>query len=299
MAATTTDPEISDPRRSVGPIKPLTDPDWKRPTRAQRALGYVVDRTYLLVTLAFILGALLLWEWMTDSGILHAIVVPGPAEVWDRFLAILPESYFHTHLWVTVKEILIGFAVGASSGIATALVCLRFPLFRRVVTPYMVSLQALPKIVLLPLFYVWFGVGPTSATLIVILVTFFPVYINTITGMAIVDENGLRLLHSLGATPRQAFKMYRVPSALPLIFTGLKTAVNFGVTAAIAAELLGSRYGLGFMIVNSGTFLRIADLYATVAVVALFAAIVYFIFEMLDRKLIFWREDRPGSKRRH
>ena len=129
-----------------------------------------------------------MWQWLTDSGVLHAIVVPPPAEVWDRLLAIIPEPYFHKHLWVTVKEVLIGFGIGASSGIITALIAIRYPLFRRAMTPYIVSLQALPKIVLLPLLYVWFGVGSTSATIIVILVSFFPVYVNTLTGMAIVDE---------------------------------------------------------------------------------------------------------------
>ena len=279
----------------------VADPIVTKRRKASPAqnIGYwLTDRSYLLLSLALILAFIGVWQWLTNSGVLHAIVVPPPAEVWERFLAILPESYFHRHLWVTVKEVLIGFSIGASSGILTALASIRYPLFRRAMTPYMVSFQALPKVVLLPLLYVWFGVGSTSAMIIVILVSFFPVYVNTLTGMAIVDENGLRLLHSLGATPRQAFKMYRIPSALPLVFTGLKTAVNFGVTAAIAAELLGSRYGLGFMIANSGTFLRISDLYAAVAAVALFAAVVYLIFEVLDRKLIYWREDRPGSRRR-
>jgi NitT/TauT family transport system permease protein len=282
----------------AAPAVDIVEVRRRKATPAQRVGHWFTDRSYLLLSAALIAAFIAVWQWLTDSGVLHAIVVPPPAEVWDRLLAIVPEPYFHKHLWVTVKEVLTGFGIGATSGIVTALAAIRFPLFRRAMTPYIVSLQALPKVVLLPLLYVWFGVGSTSAMIIVILVSFFPVYVNTLTGMAIVDENGLRLLHSLGATPRQAFRMYRIPSALPLVFTGLKTAVNFGVTAAIAAELLGSRYGLGFMIANSGTFLRIADLYATVAAVALFAAVVYAVFEILDRKLIYWREDRPGSRRR-
>ncbi len=166
-------------------------------------------------------------------------------------------------------------------------------------TPYIVSLQALPKIVLLPLLYVWFGVGSTSATIIVILVSFFPVYVNTLTGMAIVDENGLRLLHSLGATPRQAFRMYRIPSALPLVFTGLKTAVNFGVTAAIAAELLGSRYGLGFMIANSGTVpADLRPLRHRGGRGHLRRPSCTSSSRSSTASSSIWREDRPGSRRR-
>ncbi len=79
------------------------------------------------------------------------------------------------------------------------------------------------------------------------------------------------------------------PPALPLLFTGLKTSVTFAVAAALSAELLGSRFGLGFLIANSGNFLRIDDLYATVLIVTLFAAIVYFAFELIDREVVFWR----------
>jgi len=188
--------------------------------------------------------------------------------------------------------VVFGYTIGAGSGIALALVSARFKSFRHLLEPYIVALQSLPKVILLPLIAVWVGYGQTSAMIIVVMVSFFPVYLNTITGLLAADENGLKLLHSLGASPRQAFRMYRIPSALPLVFTGLKTSVNFSVVAAITAELLGSRYGLGFMLANSGTFLRIEDLYATVVVVSLFAGAVYLIFELVDRKLIFWREDR-------
>jgi NitT/TauT family transport system permease protein len=104
-----------------------------------------------------------------------------------------------------------------------------------------------------------------------------------------------RLLASLGATPSQRFRYHRVPSALPLLLTGCKTAVNFALAAALSAELLGSRYGLGFLIANAGNVLRIDDLYATVVVTALFAGAFYLALEVIDRKVIFWR---PEDERR-
>ena len=92
-----------------------------------------------------------------------------------------------------------------------------------------------------------------------------------------------------GQQPSQRFRYHRVPSALPLLFAGCKTAVNFAVAAALSAELLGSRYGLGFLIANSGNFLRIDELYATVVITAVFAAFFYLLFEFIDRKVVFWR----------
>jgi len=264
-----------------------------RPVRPGRRLASSARRrSYLLITAALVVAFFLVWDWLTSSGVLHRIVVPPPGRVFERSREIISEPYFRRHLWVTVKEVVFGYTIGAGSGIALALVSARFKSFRHLLEPYIVALQSLPKVILLPLIAVWVGYGQTSAMIIVVMVSFFPVYLNTITGLLAADENGLKLLHSLGASPRQAFRMYRIPSALPLVFTGLKTSVNFSVVAAITAELLGSRYGLGFMLANSGTFLRIEDLYATVVVVSLFAGAVYLIFELVDRKLIFWREDR-------
>jgi NitT/TauT family transport system permease protein len=258
--------------------KPTRRPAWWR------------QRSYLLLSAALVATLFLVWQWLTTSEIIHRIVVPAPATVFGRLGEIVTEDYFRHHLWVTVQEVIVGFSVGALSGVAIALLCVRYAAVRRLLTPYIVTLQSLPKIILLPLLYLWLGVGQASATVIVLLVAFFPVYISTLTGLESADPSSLRLLYSLGATPRQAFRMYRIQAALPMLFTGLKTAVNFSVAAAITSELLGARYGLGFMIANSATFLRIDDLYAAVVVVSIFAGLVYTLFEVLDRKLIFWRD---------
>ena len=243
----------------------------------------------LLITAALVAGTYLLWYQLTASGTVHAVVLPTPDSVGESITEVVQRDTFAEHLRVTATEVLAGFALGSLSAVLLALVCERYRAVRRLITPYMVALQALPKVVLLPLLYVWFGVGYRATTVMVILVVFFPVYLNTLTGLTIADPDGTRLLKSLGATPRQRFRYHQVPSALPLIFTGLKTAVNFAVAAALAAELLGARYGLGFLIANSGNYLRIADLYATVVVAGLFAGAFYLVFELLDRKLIHWR----------
>lgn len=262
----------------------------RRPERPARRRSRFREHSYLLLSAALVGGLLLIWQWLTVSNVIHAIVVPSPQDVFAELVDIVRRDFFRHHVWVTVQEVGLGFAIGASSGCAVALINIRFERIRRLLTPYIVTLQSLPKVILLPLLYVWVGVGQTSATLIVMLVAFFPVYISTVTGLESIDELSLRMLSSLGATPRQTFRLYRIPTALPLVFTGLKTAVNFSVAAAIAAELLGARFGLGFMIANSASFLRIEALYASVIVVSVFAALVYALFEILDQKLIYWRE---------
>jgi NitT/TauT family transport system permease protein len=246
-------------------------------------------RLPLLITAALVAGTYLLWYQLTASGTVHEVVLATPASVGESLIEIVRKDSFTEHLRVTASEVLAGFVLGAVAAILLALLCERYSTVRRLLTPYLVALQAVPKVVLLPLLYVWFGVGYRATTVMVILVVFFPVYLNTLTGLTIADPDGTRLLRSLGATPRQHFRYHRLPSALPLIFTGLKTAVYFAVAAALAAELLGARYGLGFLIANAGNFLRIPELYGTVVIAGVFSGMVYVAFEALDRKLIHWR----------
>jgi len=259
--------------------------------------NFAREKSPYLLTLLLIAGFFAGWQWLTVSGLIHRIVLPGPRVVADALGEIVQEGSFYENLWTTVREILIGFVIGAGLGIAVALLNTRFSLLRKAVSPYIVCLQAIPKVILLPLLGIWFGIGPTAATIVVALVAFFPTYLNTLTGLAVIDRDGLRLLHSLGASRRQAFRMYRIPTALPLVFTGLKTSVNYAIVAAITAEFLGSASGLGYMVTSASTFLHIPDVYAVVAVVSILAATIYFTLEILDRKLIYWRVDLTDENR--
>lgn len=234
----------------------------------------------------------LVWQQVTTSGTVDPIVLPSPSAVWASTVDVVGSDSFPEHLKSTASAVLIGFAIGAVAAIGVALLCDRLAFVRQVVMPYLVGFAALPKIVLMPLLFVWFGIGFRATTALVVLVVFFPVFLNTLTGLSIADEDGARLLRSLGADARQHFRYHQIPSALPLIFTGLKTAVNFAVAAALAAEILGSRHGLGFLIANSGNFLRIDELYATVVIATVFSGAFYLAFEVIDRKVVFWRERR-------
>jgi len=259
-----------------------------------KRLGWYARRwSHLAITAALVAGLYLLWLWATETERVKSVVLPTPQAVWESTFDVVQQSSFSKHLWTSASELLLGFAIGVVSAVIMALLCDRYPRLRRTLTPYIVALQALPKIVLLPLLFVWFEVGFRATTVLVVLVVFFPVYLNALTGLASADEDGERLLVSLGATPGQRLRFHRIPSALPLLFTGCKTAVNFAFAAVLSAELLGSRYGLGFLIANSGNFLRIDDLYATVVVTTLFASALYLVVEIIDRKAIFWRHKRP------
>lgn len=265
-------------------------------TRAASLRQAVRRRAHLGVTAALFAGTYGLWWWFTASGRVHPIVLPPPDAVWASLVEVVRRDTFAEHLRVTSTEILVGFTAGSATAIGIAFLCDQIDLVRRLLTPYMVALQAVPKIVLIPLLSVWLGVGYRTNTALVFLVVLFPVYLNTLTGLASADADGTRLLTSLGASRRQHILYHRIPSALPLVFSGLKTSVNFAVAAALAAEVLGSRHGVGFLIANSGDFLRVDDLYATVVIATVFAGVFYLFFELIDRKVVFWRQPENRSR---
>lgn len=244
---------------------------------------------HIFITAALVALILGVWQWATATQRVSAIVLPAPSAVWRSIADIVQRDSFVTHLRTTATEVLLGFTIGAITAIAMALLCDHFAGFRRMITPYMVALQAVPKIVLLPLLFIWFEAGYRATTVLVVLVVFFPVYLSTLVGLGMADPAGTRLLVSLGASPAQRFRYHSIPSALPLFFTGCKTAVSFAVAAALSGELLGSRYGLGFLIANSENFLRIDDLYATVMICWAFAFVFYELFEIIDRLVVYWR----------
>lgn len=241
------------------------------------------------VTFALVGATYWLWFWATSTKRVSEVVLPAPSAVWGSIVEIVQRDSFPTHLRTTATEVVVGFTIGAVTAVVMAVVCDRFSGFRRMITPYMVALQAIPKIALLPLLFIWFEAGYRATTVLVVLVVFFPVYLTSLVGLMTADPAGTKLLVSLGASPAQRFRYHRVPSALPMVFTGCKTAVSFAVAAALSGELLGSRYGLGFLISNSGNFLRVDDLYATVIICWAFAFVFYELFEVIDRVVVFWR----------
>jgi NitT/TauT family transport system permease protein len=251
---------------------------------------WFLDRIHYLGTAVAAIGLVWLWDWAVSTGRVHSVVMAPPGDVWNRLVEIVQEPFFREHLSYTLREIFVGFGIGVSAAIAMALLSFSYPAFRTVVHPFVIAFQSVPKIVFLPIIVVWFGVGLRSTITLVTLIAFFPTYVNTFTGLSLGNPDGLKLMRSLGASRSQMFWKVRFPTALPLIFTGLKTSMNFSITGAIVGEYLGARYGLGFLVGQYAYLLRIDSLYAMVALIAVFAVIMFGILALLDRKLIFWRE---------
>lgn len=233
------------------------------------------------------------WEAITRLELVHSVVLPPPAEVGRALGVLVMSESFPTHLWTTLFETVMGFAIGVTAGFVLALLDVLFPLARRTLRPYVVVLQAMPKIALVPLIITWLGFGPASKVAQAALLAFFPVFINSVVGLSVVEDFTVPLMRSLTATRWQIFRMLRLPSALPAFFAGLKTALTFSLIGAVVSEMIGARNGLGMILVRYQAGFDIAEMYAVIVVMAVVGVVLFVLIGWLDRRVVFWRKDRP------
>ena len=192
-----------------------------------------------------------------------------------------------------------GFVLSVLVGIPLAMALAYSPQVERSIYPIVVFLQILPKIAIAPLFIVWFGFGTMPKVLLVFLLTFFPIVVNTVVGFKSVDPGVMELARSTGAGALRTFYKIRFPSALPSIFVGLKIAAALASTAAVVAEYVASDSGLGYLIITYNGQLATPMVFATIIVLGVIGLVFYFLIEFVERLVVPWhvsmRADQAGA----
>lgn len=273
----------------------------ERATASARMVGFAqrlrqrLDQAILpLVALVIFLA---LWEWAVTYFEVPKFIVPPPSDVAVAFTRGFLEAHYTWHLLVTLTEALGGFLIGSSFGIMIAVLVVTFPLAERIVYPYIVALQSLPKVAVAPLIIVWFGFGITSKLVIVALVSLFPVLVNMMAGLRALDQEKLDLLNALSASRWQMLRFLRFPNALPYLFAGLNTAIVFSVIGAIVGEFVGATEGLGVLILQANFALDIAGAFSLFIVLAMMGVSLHLILKTIQRHVVFWQieQDRHTS----
>jgi NitT/TauT family transport system permease protein len=246
-------------------------------------------REYSLAVVALVV-VLVGWELAVTVGRIPAFVLPAPSAIWRRFLGDL--SLLRLHTLVTLQEILAGYAVAVVTGLAIAVLIVQFKTFERVVYPWVIASQTVPKIAVAPLLIIWLGSGLMPKVLIVAVTAFFPITVNAVSGFRSVDENYLNLLRSVAATPRQVFVRLRFPYALPFIFGGLKLATTLSVLGAIVAEFMGASEGLGYLILASTFNFEVARVFVALIVLVAIGVAFFGVISLAEQRLSWRRETR-------
>ncbi len=239
---------------------------------------------------------LILWEGACRLFNISALILPPPSAVVVKLYAMIVDGTVWPHLWATSFEIVSGFLLGVVAGLVIGAAISLIPVMERLVYPYLVALQTLPKIAIAPLFVIWFGYGLTSKVVITALVCFFPILVSVVAGFHSTDRDQLDMMKAFGATSWQTLMRLRIPSALVLIFAGLEIATVLAVIGAIVGEFVGAQVGLGYLIIALNFNLDIAGVFAVLIVLSVIGLAMHGAMRFGARRLIFWirRNDGPA-----
>jgi len=244
-------------------------------------------------------GVILLvaWEALPPLFGLSELLLPRASVVGRALVDQLQRGLIFDNLLVTLWEALAGFAIGGASAIVVAALITRSPLVERALLPYLVGLQALPKVALAPLLVVWLGFGLGSKIAIATIIAFFPVLINSMIGFSTVESEKMELMRSLVASEWQVFRIVRFPNALPFIFAGLNVAIVFSITGALVGEFVGAKRGLGMLLLQFNFNMDIGGMFAVLIVLAVMGTILHGLVRALHRRLIFWSQPDDLERR--
>jgi NitT/TauT family transport system permease protein len=246
-----------------------------------------VRRSVWLPVVGAFVAFIVAWKLIVVVTGLPPFILPAPETVGQRFVEAWLDGTVWPHFVTTMVEIVIGFTVGTALGLVAGYGLARSDLFARLASPYLVAAQAIPILVMAPLFAVWFGPGLMSKVVICSLIVFFPVAITTMVGIRSVDARLLELGRSLRATPRQILTTLEVPAALPSIFGGLRVGVTLAVVGAFVGELSGANSGLAVLInLARGSLFDTPLVFAAVLTIALVGIGLYLIVVAFERKLV-------------
>ena len=240
-------------------------------------------RLVAVVLLIVLLGA---WELFARQSGVSALVLPAPSAVAAALWTGLASGYFWPHIASTLQALALGLAAGAAIGLLAGMALAEFEFLDRVLTPYVVVSQVVPKLALAPLFVLWFGFGMLPTVLITALICFFPLMENTLTGLRQVDAQRLQLFQMLGATRMQTLLRLKLPTGLPAILAGLRVAVVLALVGVVVAEFMGASKGLGAVIIAAQGMMDTTLMFAALVLVAVIGLLLYQLCLVLERRLL-------------
>ncbi len=241
------------------------------------------------------------WELLVVYLGIPQFIVPKPTQVLQelvRGLTAEPTSRgsYLLHAYYTLLQALAGFFLGSCLGVLLGTLLSQIPLAERVLRPYIVAFQSVPRIALAPVFMVWFGLGLSSKIVLATLGTFFPLMINAMAGFRSVEDEKVELLRSLSASRWQIFRMVTVPTAMPYIFAGLEIAILHSVTAVIVGEFIGAKVGLGVLLVQLNFNMEVAGVFAVFIVLSAMGIGLSTLVYQVRRRVLFWAPEERKQR---
>jgi len=239
-----------------------------------------------LLPVFLIIVLLLLWQILCGVFKIPIWLLPSPSRIFTNTMKWA--SFLPMHTWVTLYETVAGFFLALLIGLPLAILVVYSSILKNTIYPILLVFQSVPKVAIAPLFLIWIGYGEMSKVLIAAIVAFFPIVVNTATGLESVEAEILELTHSLHATKLQVFFKVRFPWALPYIFSGMKVAITLAVIGAVIGEFVGSDKGLGYLILAASGEMNTALIFGVMAILALIGIVTFTAIDLLEKLICPW-----------
>ena len=234
-----------------------------------------------------LVSIVLIWAGLVDFYDVPSLLLPGPVEVYqvtiEEFETLLNAA------WATFSEIVLAAVIAILGGFFTAVLLSLVPFVRRAIFPYILLTQVVPKVAIAPLLIVWFGTGTTSRLILAFLIAYFPMVVNTLTGLLSVSQPMLSYGQSLTASEWQVFTKVRLPFAIPAILSGVKITMAVAVIGIIVGEFVAATEGLGKVIIESTALLNTPLTVSATFCVALIGLVLLGLVEVVEKRFIYWR----------
>jgi NitT/TauT family transport system permease protein len=262
-------------------------PAARKPARASSRLnGALIGVIGLVVLFA---------AWSLSVAYLRvpSYILPAPTAVWNALwsgIAVHPSSPlgYYLPLWGTLRNAALGLALGATLGLVLGSLMAESRTIEKLVMPYAFALQSLPKVAIAPLVVIWFGFGDGSKIAIAALLAFFPILINSFTGLRSVEPERIDLMRSLSATRLETYRIVKLPHAAPYIFAGLDMAVVYALLGTIVAEFLGAQQGMGVVITQAQAVTDVAGVFAALVILGAMGIILHGLVRAAERRVVHW-----------
>ena len=242
--------------------------------------------TILITQIALFILGLALWELAAKMDWIDTFLTSYPSQIWALFLQYTKSGNLFHHVWISVFETIVGFLAGTILGIAVAIGLWWSDFWAKVLDPYLVVLNSLPKTALAPIVIIWVGAGYSGIIVTAITVSIVVTIMNMFVSFISVDEDKIRLLQTFGATKYQTLKKVVLPYSIPTMISTLKVNIGLSWVGVIVGEFLVSKAGIGYLIVYGGQVFKLDLIMMSVFILCLISALMYKIIAILEEKII-------------
>lgn len=249
----------------------------------------------ILAQVAILAAIMLIWELLTiikrGSGdpVLDPFVFSSPTRVYKAIASLLQSGTLWKHIWATTGETLLGFVIGTALGCAIAVGLWWSERARKILDPYIVVLNSLPKIALAPIIIVWVGIGTAAIVTVTVLISLIITVITMLGGFLETDPDKILLLKTMNASKTQIFTKLVVPSSAPAFVSTLKINVGMAWVGSITGEYIVSKAGLGYLIIYGSQVFKLDLVMASIVLICVLSAVMYYLVSLCERFLIKWK----------